>query len=311
MRHRSDKSRDRLNLPATASEPLTVRQSGYRATLAAAAVASLPLAVAAAFLLIFAAPTAGPSTPTGGGVARPASETSPGKSPAGPAAEALSPARIAPALALRAGPPAVVLDPPTATQSGGANLTFHLTNTGDRPVTTVRVELPADSAVAEMYPLSTGDWAPRLDERRLAVPLDTVHGGQQVNAAPYAITWFAVPGHALAPGGAADLPITLGPLPSTTSMRFLVTTTYAGGRPGPPVTPPVLRLTPAAPAGNRAAAHVDHGGVTAPESATGTGAPGAARGGGRQIAYLLSGVMVAALVGGAMRLRRRVVTPGS
>jgi len=151
----------------------------------------------------------------------------------------------------------VSISPPSAPQTTGANLTFHVTNTGHSPMTKVKVALPADTAVAEIYPLSVPDWAPELSQKHLATPLDTIHGGTPVTDATASITWIAMPGRSVPPGGSADLSVAIGPLPTTTSMTFLVTAVYADGKPGPAIPPAVLKLTPAT-AQEQAAAHAGH-----------------------------------------------------
>jgi uncharacterized protein YcnI len=162
----------------------------------------------------------------------------------------------------------VSVSPPSAAQTTGANITFHVTNTGDSAMTRVKVALPPDTAVAEIYPLSVPDWAPQLTQRHLATPLDTIHGGTPVTEATDTITWIAMPGKAIAPHGSADLSVALGPLPTTTSMTFMVTATYADGKPGPAIPPAVLQLTPAT-AQELQAAHAGH------DDATGTDTTGA------------------------------------
>jgi Domain of unkown function (DUF1775) len=161
----------------------------------------------------------------------------------------------------------VSVSPPSAPQTTGANLTFHVTNTGKSAMTKVTVALPADTAVAEIYPLSVPDWAPAIAQKHLATPLDTIHGGTPVTDATSSITWVAMPGKALAPGAAADLSVALGPLPTTTSLSFMVTATYADGRPGPAIPPAVLKLSPAT-AEEAAAAHAGHDPAAGTDTAT-------------------------------------------
>ena len=151
----------------------------------------------------------------------------------------------------------VSINPPSAAQTTGANLVFHVTNTGTSPMIKVQIALPADSAVAELYPLSVPDFAPEITQKQLATPLNTIHGGAPATASASAITWIAMPGKSIKPGASADLPVTLGPLPTTTSMDFLVTATYADGKPGPAIPPAVLALTPAT-AEQLAEAHAGH-----------------------------------------------------
>jgi hypothetical protein len=164
----------------------------------------------------------------------------------------------------------VSVSPPSAPQATGSDLTFHVTNTGPSPMTRVKVALPADTAVAEIYPLSAADWAPQLTEKHLATPLTTIHGGTPVTDATASITWIAMPGKAIAPGASADLSVSIGPLPTTTSMDFLVTATYEGGKTGPAIPPVVLKLTPAT-AEELAAAHAGHDEAGTPGTTDGTG----------------------------------------
>jgi hypothetical protein len=154
----------------------------------------------------------------------------------------------------------VSVSPTSAAQGSGENLTFHVTNTGTRPVGTVTLRLPDDTPVAEVYPLSVDDWAPRIDMRTLSTPLATIHDGTPVSQTAKAITWLAMPGKALAPGRSADLAVAIGPLPELASMQFTIVTTYADGKPGPAMPPASLTLTPA-PAGQAPAAHAGHGGT--------------------------------------------------
>src|SRR4029453_4489097 len=59
------------------------------------------------------------------------------------------------------------------------------------------------------------------------------------------ITWIAMPGKAIAPGGHADLGIALGPLPTVSRMSFEMRATCADGKAGPAMPPVVLALPPA------------------------------------------------------------------
>jgi len=150
------------------------------------------------------------------------------------------------------------VSPTTAVQGSGENLTFHVTNNGNLPLGTVTVKLPADTSVAEVYPLSVDDWAPKIQMRKVAEPLTTVHG-TKTDEVTDSITWLAVGGHQLAPGASADLPIAIGPLPTLSTMQFTITTTYANGAAGPLMPPVPLTLTPGDP-GAAVTGH-DHGGT--------------------------------------------------
>jgi hypothetical protein len=162
-----------------------------------------------------------------------------------------------------AGPAAadVVVNPASAPQGSGANLTFRVTNTGRSPITRVQLILPPDTPVAEVYPLSVDDWAPQITQRELRHPLTTIHSGTPVTETARDISWIAVPGRSIAPGRHADLGIALGPLPTVSRMSFQVRATYAGGGAGPSMPPAVLTLTPAA--GGRAPVHGGHAATAA------------------------------------------------
>jgi hypothetical protein len=154
----------------------------------------------------------------------------------------------------------VTVSPTTAVQGSGENLTFHVTNTGTAPLNTVTLKLPDDTPIAEVYPLSVDAWAPKIQMKALATPLATIHGGTPATESAISITWLAMPGHQLAPGSSADLAVAVGPLPTLSSMQFMISSTYANGSTGPTMPPASLTLTPAAP-GQAAAAGHDHGGT--------------------------------------------------
>ena len=156
----------------------------------------------------------------------------------------------------------VTVSPPSAVQGSGENLNFHVTNTGTQPMATVTLRLPADTPVAEVYPLSVDNWAPKIDMRTLSSPLPTIHGDTTTTQTTSAITWIAMPGRTLAPGKSADLGVAIGPLPDLSSMQFAVSATYTGGKPGPVMPPATLTLTPAT-AGSAAQTHAGHGGTVA------------------------------------------------
>jgi hypothetical protein len=159
----------------------------------------------------------------------------------------------------------VTVSPPSAQQTGGADLTFRVTNTERSAITRVKVSLPADTPIAEVYPLSSPDWAPDITQQKLSTPLTSIHGGTPVTETTKDITWIAVGGKSIAPGGSTDLSVSLGPLPTLSQMQFTVVPTYADGHAGRPVPPVVLKLTPAT-AEQQAAAHAGHEGTTGTDS---------------------------------------------
>ncbi|SNY40956.1 DUF1775 domain-containing protein [Paractinoplanes atraurantiacus] len=154
----------------------------------------------------------------------------------------------------------VSVSPSTAPQGEGENLTFHVTNTGDQPIHTIKLQLPDDTPVAEVYPLSVDNWGPKIEMRDLATPLPTIHGDTKATETAASITWIAMPGKDLAPGQGTDVRVAIGPLPTLSSMRFTVVTTYGNGKPGPSMPPADLTLTPGT--GGAPAGHNAHGGGT-------------------------------------------------
>ncbi|MEU8239729.1 DUF1775 domain-containing protein [Actinoplanes missouriensis] len=171
------------------------------------------------------------------------------------------------AVFVAAGPAAadVTVSPASAPQGGGANLTFHVTNDGKAPITEVTLRIPADTPIAEVYPLSVDDWAPKISWQQLSRPIEQIHGATPVDQVPSAITWIAVNGTTIAPGKSADLTVAVGPLPTLSSMGFAVDARYADGSPAPAMPPAALTLTPSG--GTAPAGH--HGGSTG-GGATGT-----------------------------------------
>jgi hypothetical protein len=169
-----------------------------------------------------------------------------------------------------AGPAAadVSVSPPSVLQGSGQNLYFKVTNTAHSAITRVKLVLPKDTPVAEVYPLSADNWAPEIATQKLSTPLETIHGGTPVDVTAKDITWVAVAGKAIPPGGSAELGVAIGPLPTLSEMAFTVLPTYADGKPGPVEAPAVLKLTPAT--AEEIAA--DHAGHDAPKPEGGSGA---------------------------------------
>jgi len=162
----------------------------------------------------------------------------------------------------------VTVNPASAAQGSGENLTFRVTNTEKVPVTRIKLVLPADSPIAEVYPLSVDDWAPQITTRELQTALPTIHGDTSTTETAAAITWIAIPGKSLAPGSSTDLSVAVGPLPTLSQMQFTIQTTHADGTAGAAMPPATLALTPGT-AEQQAAAHAGH-------EATGTTATGSA-----------------------------------
>jgi hypothetical protein len=153
----------------------------------------------------------------------------------------------------------VTVSPPSAPQGSGQNVHLDVKNTATTAITKVKLVMPRDTPVAEVFPLSVEDWAPQIENMTLDRPLTSIHGGTPVTETAASITWIAV-GAPLPPGQSADLAVALGPLPATGQMTFTVIPTYADGKVGPAMPPATLKLTPAEP-GQPAPGHTGHGGT--------------------------------------------------
>ena len=199
----------------------------------------------------------------------------------------------------------VTVSPTSAVQGSGENVTFHVTNTGAKPLGTVTLKMPDDTPVAEIYPLSVDDWAPKIEMRTLSTPLPSLHDSIPVTETAKAITWIAMPGLALAPGKSTDLSIAIGPLPTLGSMRFTLVTKYTDGKPGPAMSPASLTLTPAAP-GQATDPHAGHDGTTTAPVAVDPNALAVEPGDrGPWVSSLLGWVVAAlALLGGVVMMLR-------
>lgn len=245
----------------------------------------------------------------------PANRCGPGRRSLRTAARAACLALSATLLGLVAAPAApaaadVVVTPNQARQGDGIRLLVRVTNDHrTAALTGVRLELPREAPVAEVYPMSVDDWAPTIIMRKLAEPVPGMHGGQVTEAAE-AVQWTAVDGYRVPPGGSTELPISMGPLPQVDRLLFSLVQTYADGsqtRTDPARDAVVLQLTAGDPA---ARGGHGHGTPAAPPAAepAGPAEPGTSR------VWSLAGWAVAALavavaVGTVLRSRRRPGAP--
>lgn len=207
-----------------------------------------------------------------------------------------------------AGAPAVaaadiVLEPSQAPRGSGIMLTFHIPEqSADAHTTEVRLDLPADLPIAEVYPMSVDDWAPRITSRTLEEPLPGLHGGMMTEITE-SIVWQRV---TAAPADAAPvlLSVSIGPLPDADRVDFTVTQTYSDGtqvrwggpggqRPGPGL---VLSAPDPAAAGGHST-HAGGGQVGGDQEVSAPAAGGGPQGAGTGMGLLLAGLAGGALLG--------------
>jgi uncharacterized protein YcnI len=172
----------------------------------------------------------------------------------------------------------VSVTPTEATQGDTANLTFRITNESPTAsITEVDVQLPADTPIAEVYPLSVDDWAPAMTNTKIDKPVESLHG-YQITDVTTAVKWIAMPDKALPPGGKTELYLSIGPLPATAQLSFAVVlsnsdgtqvrwTAQSGANAAPVL---VLKSGPVGQGGHAAA----HGGATTPDAAAADGETG-------------------------------------
>lgn len=147
----------------------------------------------------------------------------------------------------------VSLTPSAAIRGDGVNVTFEVpTERADAHTTKVEIYLPEQTPIAEVFPLSVPEWAPQMTHRKLATPLQDMHGGLTREVVSAVIWTRVVPPSE--PNEVVRLPISIGPLPETDNVAFTVVQTYSDGavvrwdgspeRPAPTLT---LRPMPAMP----------------------------------------------------------------
>jgi uncharacterized protein YcnI len=122
----------------------------------------------------------------------------------------------------------VSVSPTAAIKGDSAELAFQVPE--DRPGTyTTKVELvaPREAPIAEIYPLSTNDWAPTTTTRKLDRAVELIHGSETTEVVD-TVTWTRAPD--VAPTGQpAQLRVALGPMPQTDRVAFTVVQTYSDG----------------------------------------------------------------------------------
>jgi uncharacterized protein YcnI len=122
----------------------------------------------------------------------------------------------------------VTISPTTAVQGDAASVTFHVQNQRGRARTTrVEVDLPPDTPIAEVYPMTVPYWAPRIIMREVKDPLPGLHGSALTEATS-AVIWERA-SDAPAPPAVETLRLEMGPMPETDRLVFTVVQTYSDG----------------------------------------------------------------------------------
>lgn len=121
----------------------------------------------------------------------------------------------------------VTVTPDQAVRGDAAKLIFRVTDERGAAYTTkIELLLPEAAPIAEVWPLTVPDWAPSVVTRKLDRPLDGLHHGR-VSEVTSQITWIRAEGAPRA--DAAELQVSLGPMPETDRMLFAVVQTYSDG----------------------------------------------------------------------------------
>jgi len=123
----------------------------------------------------------------------------------------------------------VTVRPSEAGQGDAARLWFRIANSSPTAtITKVEFRLPDDAPIAEVYPMSAADWAPAMTMRRLDKALPGLHGPPQVEVVT-TVTYTAVPGKGVPPGGSTELSLSVGPLPTVDRLVISVVQTSSDG----------------------------------------------------------------------------------
>jgi len=172
----------------------------------------------------------------------------------------------------------VVVTPTEAVQGGGADLKLQISNESPTAsITSIEVQLPIDTPIAEVYPLSVADWAPSMTSVKVDKPVESLHG-YQIDEVTTAIKWISMPGKALPPGGTTLLSVSMGPLPKVDRLplAFVITnsdgtqvryTAKAGASAAPGERPALALVLKAAPAGQDDQHGAAHGGAAGTDQA--------------------------------------------
>jgi len=122
----------------------------------------------------------------------------------------------------------VSISPSTAIQGDATSVTFHVQNQRSGAHTVkLEVDLPADAPIAEVYPMTVPDWAPKIITRPVKDLLPGIHGSGLTDATS-AVIWTRA-SDAPRPPAVETLRLEMGPLPEVPQLVFSVVQTYSDG----------------------------------------------------------------------------------
>lgn len=122
----------------------------------------------------------------------------------------------------------VYISPSEGVQGSATRITFHVHNHRAGVYTTrLQVDLPAAAPVAEVFPMTVPDWAPKILFRPVDRPLPGIHGSELTEATSSVIWTRAADAPPAA--GTEELYLEMGPLPAVPEYAFSVTQTSSDG----------------------------------------------------------------------------------
>jgi periplasmic copper chaperone A len=123
----------------------------------------------------------------------------------------------------------VTVVPAQYVQGDSAEMSFRVTN--DSPtalLTSAEFRIPEQFSIAEVIPMSVEGWAPSQTMRTVAEPVTGLHGTQTTEVVA-TLTWTAVPGAELKPGGSVQFDISMFVLPRVATLAIPVVLKFADG----------------------------------------------------------------------------------
>ena len=125
----------------------------------------------------------------------------------------------------------VKLVPDTGVQGYAAEIGFQVTEDRAPAYTTqIQIVMPDVDPIAEVYPLSNDTWGPKIDYKNVPTALPGLHGAASDQVVTR-ITWirFGKPAGPLTTSTVNEVRLSLGPLPQSDNVRFLIVQTYSDG----------------------------------------------------------------------------------